>query len=307
MDELFARYMYYLRAKEGNKNSTTEALRKFYDRNNYKYLKDNITLIDLNQLADFWKSVISQDNLRFSEAVLKKLFVLNYAPNSMWQNITSVYFLQNKQNNLMLDDKRFIIFLDKITAFILTHSITNPGVNALRTPIYDEMVNIVNGEEVTFSKFKFNKNQARASFENYLFTNQRNTTRSMITWYAFKFDNQKLLDIKETFHLEHIYSKKRQEVEGGLRTESNLDSIGNKVLLESSINIKASDYHFKDKKNFYTGKLPKNGSHFPSKIAELSELVKSDNFEETDIVNRKQKILDCFFDYLIQEDMLIPT
>ncbi len=32
MDELFTRYMYYLRAKEGNKSTTTEALRKFYER-----------------------------------------------------------------------------------------------------------------------------------------------------------------------------------------------------------------------------------------------------------------------------------
>ena len=30
LDELFTRYMYYLRAKEGNKSTTTEALRKFY-------------------------------------------------------------------------------------------------------------------------------------------------------------------------------------------------------------------------------------------------------------------------------------
>lgn len=35
MDELFTRYMYYERAKQGIKSSTTEALRKFYERNAY--------------------------------------------------------------------------------------------------------------------------------------------------------------------------------------------------------------------------------------------------------------------------------
>ena len=39
MDELFTRYMYYERAKMGIKNSTTEALRKFYERNGYSLLK----------------------------------------------------------------------------------------------------------------------------------------------------------------------------------------------------------------------------------------------------------------------------
>ena len=36
MDELFTRYMYYERAIRGIKSSTTEALRKFYERDNYK-------------------------------------------------------------------------------------------------------------------------------------------------------------------------------------------------------------------------------------------------------------------------------
>lgn len=231
MDELFARYMYFLRAKEGVKSSTTEALRKFYERNKYQYLKQPHTIEELKALALFWESVSDQDKDRFSENVLKKLFVLNYAPNGMWQHVTSVYFLQNRANDGALDDEAFCKFLDRITAFIFAYAITNPGVNALRTPVYDEMVNIVNGGEVTFSKYKFNKAQARTSFENYVFTNQRSSTRSMITWYAYTFSKQKILELNEVFHLEHIYSKKRQEMEGGLKNESNLDSLGNKILL----------------------------------------------------------------------------
>ncbi|MDM3846832.1 MAG: DUF262 domain-containing protein, partial [Aphanizomenon gracile PMC638.10] len=227
MDELFARYMYFLRAKEGNKSSTTEALRKFYERNKYQYLKQPNTIEELKVLALFWKSVSEQDKNRFSDNVLKKIFVLNYAPNSMWQNITSVYFLQNRTDDGMLEDTKFCKFLNKITAFIFAYAITNQGVNALRTPIYDEMVNLVNGEEVTFSKYKFNQTQARTSFENYVFTNQRNATRSMITWYAYTFPKQQLLGLNEIFHLEHIYPKKRQEMEGGLKNESNLDLLGN--------------------------------------------------------------------------------
>lgn len=307
MDELFARFMYYLRAKEGNKNSTTEALRKFYERKKYEYLKQANTISDLNHLANFWKSILTQDKSRFSEAILKKLFVLNYAPNSMWQNITSVYFLHNKQDNLLLEENSFKKFLNKITAFILTYSITNPGVNALRTPIYDEMVTIVNGEDVTFAKYKFNKNQARTSFDNYIFANQRSITRSIITWYAYTFPNQQLIDIKEIFHLEHIYSRKRQEIEAGLKEERNLESLGNKVLLESSINIKASDYHFEDKIKYYTGELPKNSEKKPSKIAELSEVAKTKIFDEQKIIDRKDKILDCFFNYLEREDMVTQS
>jgi uncharacterized protein with ParB-like and HNH nuclease domain len=304
MDELFTRYMYFLRAKEGNKKSTTEALRKFYERNKYQYLKRDNTIGELKALASFWKSVSQQDKTRFSDDVLKRLFVLNYAPNGMWQNITSVYFLQHRNSDEKLDDLEFSKFLDKITAFIFAYAITNPGVNALRTPIYDEMVNMVNGKAATFSKYKSKETKARSSFENYVFTNQRNATRSIITWYAYTFKNQQLLDVNETFHLEHIYPKKRQEMEGGLKTESNLDSLGNKILLEGSINIKASDYRFDDKKKIYSGQQRRGRNKDASKINEIANIITYDEFEEQQIIERNSTILDKFFEYLHREDLI---
>ncbi len=304
MDELFARYMYFLRAKEGNKSSTTEGLRKFYERNKYQYLKLSHTLGELKSLALFWESVSDQDKNRFSDNALKKLFVLNYAPNGMWQHITSVYFLKNKTDDEMLEDTQFCNFLDRITAFIFTYAITNPGVNALRTPVYDEMVNIVNGGEATFSKYKFNQTQARTSFENYVFTNQRSATRSMITWYAFSFPKQQILEINEVFHLEHIYPKKRQEMEGGLKDNNRLDSLGNKILLESSINISASDYRFEDKKKIYSGEQRRGHYKEPSKISEIAKLISYQEFKENEVIDRNKKILDTFFDFLEAEKLI---
>jgi hypothetical protein len=304
MDELFARYMYFLRAKEGNKSSTTEALRKFYERNKYQYLKNPNTIDDLKALALFWESIANQDGTRFSENVLKRLFVLNYAPNAMWQHITSVYFLWHRTKDGMLENGKFQKFLDRVTAFIFAYAVTNPGVNSLRTPVYDEMVNIVNGGEVTFVKYRFNPVQARSFVENYAFTNQRSVTRSMITWYAYTFPEQQLLDVNEIYHLEHIYPTKRQEMEGGLKTEGNIDSLGNKVLLESSINIKASDYRFEDKKKIYSGVQRRGSYKDPSKIHEITELISCKAFEEKQIIERNTLIINKFFDFLGEENLL---
>jgi hypothetical protein len=305
MDELFTRYMYFLRAKEGNKSTTTEALRKFFERNKYVCLKQAHTMSELKALAYFWKSVSEQDNARFSDHVLKKLFVLNYAPNGMWQHITSVYFLTNRSDNGMLEDVGFARFLDRITAFIFAYAVINPGVNALRTPVYDEMVNIVNGSEATFSKYKFGKSQARSFFENYVFTNQRSITRSVITWHAFTFSGQKLLDLNQAYSLEHIYPKKRQQMEGGLKTEDNIDSLGNKILLEASINIKASDYRFEDKKKIYSGEQRRGRNKDSSKVAEISDIVRYKEFEEQQLVERNASILNKFFAFLHQEDLIV--
>lgn len=143
MDELFTRYMYFVRAQMGIKSSTTEALRKFYEKDNYALLKQDGTFNDMITLAHFWEDVSNQDKDRFSQRILRRLFVLNYAPNGMWTYFVSVYFMQNKDANGMLDDEPFYQFLNKITGFIWTYAVTNPGVNALRTPVYAEMVKIV--------------------------------------------------------------------------------------------------------------------------------------------------------------------
>ena len=146
---------------------------------------------------------------------MRKLYVLNYAPNGMWQYITSVYFLRNKtstdpdQYPDSLDTVKFNAFLDKITAFIFAYAVIRPGVNALRTPVFDEMINIINGVEVTFARFRQDLNEAQSYpiFENYQFTNGRPITRSLLTWYAFTFPDQKLLDINESLQIEHIFAR----------------------------------------------------------------------------------------------------
>ena len=305
MDELFTRYMYFLRAKEGNKSSTTEALRRFYERDKYKYLKRDDTIEDLKDLVMFWQSIYHQDTQQFPTSVLKKLFVLNYAPNGMWQHITSVYFLQNRSPDNTLDNATFEKFLNKITGFIYAHAIYNPGVNALRTPVYDEMVNIVQGNEVTFAKYKYPEDQLKSFFENYRFTNQRTATRSMVTWYAFTFPNQELLDMTESFHLEHIYPKKRQEMEAGLQVDADIDLLGNKILLEAFINISASDYRFEDKRKIYSGEQRRGKNKDASKIAEIGELIDYQSFNEADLHMRNKQILDAFFEFLREQNLLL--
>ena len=311
MDELFTRYMYYLRAQEKNKSSTTEALRKFYERGEYKYLKEEGTIENLKSLALFWQSIFQQQKDSFSPAILKKLFILHYAPNGMWHNITSVYFLHNKNDEGVLEEKEFGAFLDKITAFIFAYAITNPGVNALRTPIYNEMVNIIENKEITFSGYKFPSDPTHTSINNFVFTNQRNITRSIITWYAYTFDNQTLLKLNEKLHLEHIYSRKRQVMEAGLKDNTKLESLGNKILLESSINIRSSDYTFDAKKKMYTGEISRGKNKKSSKIFETTDskngLQSLGEFGEQQIQERENKIIQKFFGFLQNENLLVTN
>ncbi len=307
MDELFTRYMYYERAKRGNKNTTTEALRKFYERDRYALLKNDITLTNLEWLADFWKRVAVQDD-SFSERVVRKLFVLNYAPNGMWTYLVSVYFLQYRDENGLLDDEMFYQFLNKITAFIWTYALVRPGVNALRSPAYPEMVNIVNDLPVTFREYKFMEESVRNMLETFVFTNGRPITKSMLAWWAFNDDDQRILKLETMLEIEHIYPKKRQENEKALKERDSLESLGNKALLEKTINIRASDYKFEDKKKYYLGfENDKGKKKEGTQIHELTVMAneKSD-YTESDIIDRKNQIINTFIDYLKENDLILP-
>lgn len=306
MDELFTRYMYYIRAKQGIKSSTTEALRKFYEKDNYTLLKREDTFNDLITLAHFWEDVINQDKDRFSQRILHRLFVLNYAPNGMWTYVVSVFFMQNRDSEGLLDEDQFYRFLSKITGFIWTYAVTNPGVNALRTPVYAEMVSIVNSQPVTFVGFKFEADKVQSMFANFTFNNSRPITKSMLAWWAFQDDDQELVPLETVLEIEHIYARNRYDKDKSLTDVKNLEALGNKALLEKRINIRAADYRFEDKVKYYQGFInSRNQKKEGTRNHELCRLVETlTDFTEKDILERTEKIMAKFLDYLRENELL---
>ena len=105
--------MHYERALAGIKDTLQEGLRSFYEKESYRLLRLGYWRVfgNLIALANFWSSVANQDEERFSERVLKRLFVLNYASNGAWTLIISVYFMHNKRPDGTLDYEKFYTFL----------------------------------------------------------------------------------------------------------------------------------------------------------------------------------------------------
>lgn len=307
MDDLFTRYMYFIRAKrDNNKSSTTESLRRFYERDKYSVLKQDDTFENLKDLAQFWEDITDQNRERFSEEVLKKLFILNYAPNSMWNYFISVYYLANRTEDGKLDDEDFKMFLDRTIAFIWGYAIMHPGVNALRTPIFAEMLNIVNLNEVTFSDFKFDKEQTRSAILIYDFKNGRPITKSMLALRMMLNKEQSYPKLSQQFDIEHIYPRKRQENEKGLSNDRQIDLLGNKSLLEKRINIRASDYRFEDKIKYYQGFDNSRGQRIGGtenlELKNISNVYKK--FGEKEIVERTDLFIDEFVNLLDQNGLI---
>lgn len=279
-------------------------LRAFYSK--FGNMKDQYAVKTSEDISTcIWRKVSVQDE-KFSERVLKKLFVLNYAPNGMWTYLVSVYFMQYKDDDGLLNEEKFYGFLDKITAFIFGYAFIRPGVNALRSPVYPEMINIISDLPVTFSGYKFEEDNVKNIMNGYVFTNGRPITKSILAWWAYTDQNQELISLDTNLEIEHIYSKKRQENENSLKEKSSLESLGNKALLEKNINIRASDYRFTDKIKYYHGYTSANGKlKSGTKVQELLKLSneKSD-YTEQDIVERKKSIIEGFIEYLKDNELI---
>ena len=164
------------------------------------------------------------------------------------------------------------------------------------------MVNIVEGKKVTFENFKFDRDKLRGILENFPFSNQKAITRSILTWFAFHYEEQRLFSLESRLDIEHIYARKRHEQEP-LSEDALLDSLGNKSLLEKNINIRAADYRFADKRNVYQGL---SGSRkTPTEIFDLRRLAEEQiDFQEADLLARNKQIIEDFLTFLEQCELL---
>lgn len=306
VDELFTRYMYYERACRGIRDTTTQGLRDFFETNGYELLKKDETLENLESLLGFWVQVSAQDDSVFSDAVLRRLFVLHYAPNRMWTFFVSVYFMHNRDAEGKLDQGKFEQFLTLITGFIWAYAVVEPGVNALRTPIYPQMVRLVRNEAVTFENHKFTRQQIKEKFTSYSFSNGRPVTKSMLVWWAFQDPKQQILGFDTKLEIEHIYAKKRAEREATLSNNDLLEALGNKAFLEKRINVRATDYRFVDKLKCYLGAETLSGQRREgTRNVELVALASSrEDFQEADIKERTSQMIAGFIDYLDDAGLL---
>lgn len=302
-DNLFMKYMYYLLAKEKTKNDTFPALRVYYEKDNYKILKSAQVFNDLIDLLKFWYDIFQLNEERFSQRILKRLYVLKYSPYNIWQNIVSIYFMGNKDAQNKLEDEKFYKFLNQITALMLMQAIVQPGVQSIRRPFRMEFPNILQGKELFFNDYKQDKKFLRTQFFNMKFSQTKPITRTMLVWWLFQNENQDIPPVDTNLEIEHIYAKKLTE-SNPLKNIENLELLGNKSLLEKRINVHASSLPFNNKKIYYTGKTNKKNA-IPTFNLELLNLAKIKNdFTESDILERNEEIFSGFIKYLEENNLL---
>ncbi len=143
---------------------------------------------------------------------------------------------------------------------------------------------------------------------NFGYYNARPITKAMLTWWAYTMEDQPLLSLETVLEIEHIYARNRhvKETENPLSNPGYVDKLGNKALLEKRVNIRASDYRFADKAKFYKGFVNNRGQMKEgTKVTELLKLAdEKTDFTEKDILDRHSQILNAFFSYLSENELV---
>ena len=303
VDDLFMRYSYYAKTKKAVEQNcrireTFSDMRDFYAENNYEILRDKEVFEDLETLTQFWDDVNNRSN-RFSSRVLKKLYVLNYSPYSVWSYVVSLYFMSWRD----FDEADFCGFLDKITALILSNGVLDFGKQTIRRPFVLEFKNIYNGESIKFEQYRQKESLVRSRLKEMRFSNTKLITRAMLAWWTFLDPAQELPPPETKLNIEHIYSKSRHESFQQLANSDAVEFLGNKALLEEKINKKISNNPFNDKKIFYLGDEKSKPGTFNRELRSLAENL--DDFTEEDILARNEKIFEAFIEYLRENNLLI--
>ena len=308
VDDLFMRYMYYAKTKRAIKadkriSDTFSNMRDFYSEGSYEIFQSEESFEDLVTLANFWDDV-AERNEKFSSRVLKKFYILDCSPYSVWSNVVSLYFMSNRDSENNLEEEKFCAFLDKVTAMILMNAISESGTQNIRRPFVLEFKDIFHGEPLEFdTQFKPQEKIFCRRLTDMRFSNNKKVTRMMLTWWLFRDGAQELPPLGMDLHIEHIFAKKRQELHNELRNPDALEFLGNKSLLEKTINIRASDYRIVDKKIYYLGDGKSKTGSFN---LELQRLAKThDDFTEEDILERNEEIFNAFIDYLRENNLLL--
>ena len=287
IQKLFYYYMFYLRALENDRNTTTPGLRKYYSTNKFERLLENNVLDELKKILNIWEIIVNStqfiENESWSENkdILKVLNILTSYPNEFWKYPVIVYYLVHKDNKDF--EEKFLKFLRKLYVELLKKYIESPTINAVKSNILKLNAEIINYDKPVFDFKSLSEDEIKEKIK----IPHRNAVRMLLKTLAYNYDIQDEL-LPEKWEIEHILPVKWENSydlrENEKIAKEKIEHLGNKTPFEKKLNIIATNNYFSKKKLSYS----------KSKIEMTKEIgkTKSDKWDLDDIVERDARMTD---------------
>ena len=285
IQKLFYYYMFYLRALENDRNTTTPGLRKYYSTNKFERLLENNVLDELKKILNIWEIIVNStqfiENESWSENkdILKVLNILTSYPNEFWKYPVIVYYLVHKDNKDF--EEKFLKFLRKLYVELLKKYIESPTINAVKSNILKLNAEIINYDKPVFDFKSLSEDEIKEKIK----IPHRNAVRMLLKTLAYDIQDELL---PEKWEIEHILPVKWENSydlrENEKIAKEKIEHLGNKTPFEKKLNIIATNNYFSKKKLSYS----------KSKIEMTKEIgkIKSDKWDLDDIVERDVRMTD---------------
>lgn len=251
IQKLFYYYMFYLRALENDRNTTTPGIRKYYSRNNFERLYKSGVISDLNTLINLWlvvnnRTEIENEDWSKNIQIKKVLDGLTSYPNEFWKYPVVIYYLKYHKDDDF--ENEFLVFLRKLLAVLSARYIVFPTVNAVKRGILNLNAEIISSSTPKFDFNQIEENELKEKIKNA----HRNTVRMILKMLAYQHQDELL---PEKWEIEHILPQKWQSSYfpsvSDKEVRDIVEHIGNKVPFEKKLNIIASNGYFAKKQISY--------------------------------------------------------
>ena len=286
IQQLFYYYMFYLRALENDRNSTTPGLRKYYSANKIKKLLEADILDDLRKILNIWKVIddysknrIENESWSENKDILKVLDILTSYPNEFWKYPVIVYYLSHKDKKEF--EIKFLKFLRKLYVELLKKYIEIPTINAVKANILKLNAEIINSDKPIFDFKALPEDEIKEKIK----TPHRNAVRMLLKTLTYDIQDNLL---EKKWEIEHILPVKWENNydlrENEKVAKEKIEHLGNKTPFEKKLNIIATNNYFSKKKILYLNSEIKM-------TKEIGEL-KSNKWDLDDIIERDIRMTD---------------
>ena len=286
IQQLFYYYMFYLRALENDRNSTTPGLRKYYSANKFKKLLEADILDDLRKILNIWKVIddysknrIENESWSENKDILKVLDILTSYPNEFWKYPVIVYYLSHKDKKEF--EIKFLKFLRKLYVELLKKYIEIPTINAVKANILKLNAEIINSDKPIFDFKALPEDEIKEKIK----TPHRNAVRMLLKTLTYDIQDNLL---EKKWEIEHILPVKWENNydlrENEKVAKEKIEHLGNKTPFEKKLNIIATNNYFSKKKILYLNSEIK----ITKEIGEL----KSNKWDLDDIIERDIRMTD---------------
>lgn len=240
IQSLFYYYMFFLRAEENDKSSTTPGIRSYYTKNKNERLFDEHLMSNLDVLLNLWRVVNGHEVLdeKWSKnvSILKALDILCSYPNEFWKYPVIIFYLKFRNTDTF--EKDFEKFLHRLISELLVKYCLVPTINAVKGDIMKLNVEIIKSSHPIFDF----KDIETKELPQRIKAPHRSAVRMLLKILAY--DKQDNL-LPERWEIEHIFPQKWQNayfpnVSDDVVKEK-IEHIGNKLPFEKRLNIIAGN------------------------------------------------------------------